>query len=99
MPSKLRETKKEAPAGPRFSLASLLLLMAAAPLWAQLIYGAASGPFAKPLDVILAILSLIAGTAAIFFLLRDLRNGLALSALLAGLVLTGALVVRAIIST
>jgi hypothetical protein len=82
----------------RTSLASLLMWLGALPLWAFLIVVIGNSPGFGRLGFIITPIALVAATAAIFRLLRDRRNGLATAALLAGIILTGALMVVAAIS-
>lgn len=82
----------------RFSLASLLLFSWAAPIWIFLIWAVGSSPGFGAVGYVVAAATLVAATAAISRLFRNVANGLALSALLAGLILTGGIVFAAVIA-
>lgn len=79
----------------RFSLASLLLVMAALPLWVFLIVAVGTSPGFGPNGFVAAPVALVVATVALSRLFRETKNGLAISALVAGTILTGALVVAA----
>lgn len=80
------------------SLASLLLWLGALPLWTYLIVGVGRSPGFGWLGFIVAPITLVVATAAFFRLFHDLKNGLAISALLAGVVLASSLLIVAAIS-
>ena len=77
----------------QFSLSSLLLIAAAVPIWLLLIVFLPQSPGwgGNPIGFIVAPLVLCGVAAAIHRLLRQHRNGLAISALLAGLIVTSIL--------
>jgi hypothetical protein len=77
----------------QFSLSSLLLIAAAVPIWLWLIVFLPQGPGwgVNPIGFIVAPLVLCGVTAAIHRMLRQHRNGWAISALLAGLIVTSIL--------
>jgi hypothetical protein len=82
----------------RFSLASLLLISGAVPIWIFLIWAVGNSPGFGVVGYAVAAGTLVAATAAISRLFRNIKNGLALSALLAGLILTGAIVFAAVMA-
>jgi hypothetical protein len=82
----------------RFSLASLLIVFTAFPLWMFLIIGAGTSPGFGPMGFAVASIALAVATAAIFRLLRGRANALPWAALIAGVVLTGAILVVAAVA-
>lgn len=83
----------------QISLTSLLWISGATPIWIYFIWmvGSSTG-FGAVSGHGVAAVALIAATAAIFRLLRNFSNGLALSALLAGILLTCAITCIAVVS-
>jgi hypothetical protein len=82
----------------RFSLASLLILFTAFPLWTFLIVMVGSSPGFRGSGLAVAPIALVVATAAIFRLLRGRANALPWAALIAGVVLTGAILVVAAVA-
>jgi len=86
--------------GKRLSLASLLLFSAAIPIWISLTYIVITSPgFGGGVHrYYLAPLVLVIASVAIYRLIRGVRHACALSILLSGIVLHGALVAVAILA-
>ena len=84
--------------GKRLSLASLLLFSAAIPIWISLTYIVmTSRQFGRGVHrYYLAPLVLVIASVAIYRLIRGAPNAFALSTLLSGIILHGALVAAAV---